>query len=59
MGLDSNVGLDFIQFRPSEIAAAVAVLVSLVGENLTIQTEKAVSLLIEYVEKVLMMVQCQ
>ncbi|AES98215.1 putative cyclin [Medicago truncatula] len=44
-------GLDFIQFRPSEIAAAVAVLVSVEGENLIVQTEKALSLLIEYVEK--------
>lgn len=59
MVLESNVGLDFIQFRPSEIAAAVAVLVSVEGENLIVQTEKALSLLIEYVEKVLMMVQCQ
>ncbi|CAJ2652155.1 unnamed protein product [Trifolium pratense] len=41
-------GIDFIQFRPSEIAAAVAVTLSVKGEN---QTERAVSLLIEYVEK--------
>lgn len=54
--LESNVGIDFIQFRPSEIAAAVAVLVSMVGENQTVETEKAVSLLIQYVEKVLIMV---
>ncbi|MCH94357.1 cyclin D2 [Trifolium medium] len=47
-------GIDFIQFRPSEIAAAVAVTLSVKGENQTVQTERAVSLLIEYVEKVLM-----
>ncbi|KAK2430022.1 hypothetical protein P8452_43498 [Trifolium repens] len=44
-------GIDFIQFRPSEIAAAVAVTLSVKDENQTVQTEKAVSLLIEYVEK--------
>ncbi|GAU34397.1 hypothetical protein TSUD_217370 [Trifolium subterraneum] len=44
-------GIDFIQFRPSEIAAAVAVTLSVKGENQTVRTEKAVSLLIEYVEK--------
>jgi cyclin D1/2/4 len=52
MILEYNAGIDFIQFRPSEIAAAVAVTLSVKGENQTVQIEKAVSLLIEYVKKV-------
>ncbi|KAI5435554.1 hypothetical protein KIW84_022100, partial [Lathyrus oleraceus] len=44
-------GLDFIQFKPSEIAAAVAVTLSAEGENQTIEIDKSVSLLTQYVEK--------
>ncbi|KAL5102558.1 hypothetical protein RYX36_006885 [Vicia faba] len=44
-------GTDFIQFKPSEIAAAVAVTISAEGENQTVETDKAVSLLTQYVEK--------
>lgn len=51
--LESNVGLDFIQFKPSEISAAIAVTLSAEGENQTIETDKSVSLLTQYVEKVL------
>jgi cyclin D1/2/4 len=58
MILEYNAGIDFIQFRPSEIAAAVAVTLSVKGENQTVQTEKAVSLLIEYVEKVRKQICC-
>ncbi|XP_047182786.1 cyclin-D4-2-like [Vigna umbellata] len=42
-------GIDFIEFRPSEIAAAVAI--SVVGDGQTVQTEKASSDLIQPVEK--------
>ncbi|KAG5063968.1 hypothetical protein AAZX31_02G198400 [Glycine max] len=42
-------GIDFLEFRPSEIAAAVAI--SVVGEGQTVQTEKAISVLIQLVEK--------
>ncbi|XP_058759688.1 cyclin-D4-2-like [Vicia villosa] len=44
-------GLDFIHFKPSEIAAAVAVTISAEGENRTVETDKAVSLLTQYVDK--------
>ncbi|KAI5435555.1 hypothetical protein KIW84_022101 [Lathyrus oleraceus] len=44
-------GLDFIQFKPSEIAAAVAITISTEGENRTIEIDKSVSLLTKYVEK--------
>lgn len=39
-----------MEFRPSEIAAAVAIYV--VGETQTVNTEKAISVLIQHVEKV-------
>ncbi|XP_027332943.1 cyclin-D4-1-like [Abrus precatorius] len=42
-------GIDFLEFRPSEIAAAVAI--SVVGEAQTVHTEKAISVLIQLVEK--------
>ncbi|KAJ1383905.1 Cyclin-like [Sesbania bispinosa] len=42
-------GIDFLEFRPSEIAAAVAI--SVVGETQTVLTEKAISVLIHHVEK--------
>ncbi|CAL0307813.1 unnamed protein product [Lupinus luteus] len=42
-------GIDFLEFKPSEIAAAVALYV--VGETKTVHTEKAISVLIPLVEK--------
>ncbi|KAL9261267.1 Cyclin-D3-1-like protein [Drosera capensis] len=42
-------GIDFLEFKPSEIAAAVAV--SVTGEGQTVDYEKAVSCLSSYVEK--------
>ncbi|KAF7829992.1 cyclin-D4-2 isoform X1 [Senna tora] len=42
-------GIDSLEFRPSEIAAAVALCV--VGETQTVNTEKAMSILIQHVEK--------
>ncbi|KAK7321259.1 hypothetical protein VNO77_31725 [Canavalia gladiata] len=42
-------GIDFLEFRPSEIAAAVAI--SVVGEAQTVHTEKAISVLIQLVKK--------
>ncbi|KAK7385374.1 hypothetical protein VNO78_31090 [Psophocarpus tetragonolobus] len=42
-------GIDFLEFRPSEIAAAVAI--SVVGEGEAVHTEKAISVLIQLVEK--------
>lgn len=48
--MESNAGIDFLEFRPSEIAAAVAI--SVVGEGQTVHTEKAISVLIQLVEKV-------
>jgi len=50
VGIQCNAGIDFLEFRPSEIAAAVAI--SVVGEGQTVQTEKAISVLIQLVEKV-------
>ncbi|KAH7524309.1 cyclin-D4-2 [Ziziphus jujuba] len=47
--LTTNKGIDFLEFRPSEVAAAVAI--SVTGEAKTVDTEKAVSLLVEHVEK--------
>lgn len=46
------VGIDFLQFRPSEVAAAAAVAISVAGESETVDTETSISLLIEHVEKV-------
>ncbi|KAL2317647.1 hypothetical protein Fmac_031523 [Flemingia macrophylla] len=42
-------GIDFLEFRPSEIAAAVAIYV--VGETKTVHTEEAISVLYLLVEK--------
>ncbi|XP_061362364.1 cyclin-D4-2-like [Gastrolobium bilobum] len=42
-------GIDFLEFRPSEIGAAVAL--SVVGETQTVHTEKAISVLIQHIEK--------
>ncbi|KAA8528341.1 hypothetical protein F0562_035696 [Nyssa sinensis] len=42
-------GIDFLEFRPSEIAAAVAISVAV--ETQTVDTEKAISVLIQHVEK--------
>ncbi|TKY56313.1 Cyclin-D3-1 protein [Spatholobus suberectus] len=42
-------GIDFLEFRPSEIAAAVAI--SVVGEAQTVHTEKAISVLIQLAGK--------
>lgn len=45
-----NAGIDFLEFRPSEIAAAVAI--SVAAETKTVDIEKAISVLIQHVEKV-------
>lgn len=50
MGGKINAGIDFLEFRPSEIAAAVAI--SVAGENQTVDIEKAISVIIHHVEKV-------
>ncbi|XP_020235191.1 cyclin-D4-2 [Cajanus cajan] len=42
-------GIDFLEFRPSEIAAAVAIHV--VGEAKTVHSEEAISVLLQLVEK--------
>ncbi|KAF3445996.1 hypothetical protein FNV43_RR11174 [Rhamnella rubrinervis] len=47
--LSINKGVDFLEFRPSEVAAAVAIAVA--GEAETVDTEKGLSLLIQHVEK--------
>ncbi|TKY51250.1 Cyclin-D4-1 protein [Spatholobus suberectus] len=47
-------GIDFLEFRPSEIAVAMAI--SVVREAQTIHTEKAISVLIQLVEGVNMVV---
>ncbi|XP_020206373.1 cyclin-D4-1 [Cajanus cajan] len=41
--------IDFLEFKPSEVAAAVAIYV--MGETQTVDTEKAISVLIQHVEK--------
>jgi len=46
-----------LEFKPSEIAAAVAMYV--MGETQTVDTGKAISVLIQHVEKVRMLVQSQ
>ena len=48
--MESNAGIDFLEFKPSEIAAAVAMYV--MGETQTVDTGKAISVLIQLVEKV-------
>lgn len=48
--LSAITGIEFLEFRPSEIAAAVAM--SVVGETQTVfDTEKAISALIQHVHK--------
>lgn len=47
---DFNAGIDFLEFRPSEIAAAVAIAV--VGEIKTVDAEQAIPVLSQHVEKV-------
>ncbi|KAF8404685.1 hypothetical protein HHK36_009573 [Tetracentron sinense] len=47
--LNSIKGIDILEFRPSEVAAAVAISVS--GEIQTIDIDKALSCLIQHVEK--------
>ncbi|RDX91703.1 Cyclin-D3-1 [Mucuna pruriens] len=42
-------GIDFLEFKPSEVAAAVAMYV--MGETQTVDTGKAISVLIQHVEK--------
>ncbi|XWS21430.1 hypothetical protein CRYUN_Cryun30bG0054200 [Craigia yunnanensis] len=42
-------GIDFLEFKPSEIAAAVAISVAV--ETRTVDTEKAISVLIQHVQK--------
>ncbi|KAE9457360.1 hypothetical protein C3L33_10735, partial [Rhododendron williamsianum] len=49
--LSTIKGIDFLQFRPSEVAAAAAVAISVAGESETVDTETSISLLIEHVEK--------
>lgn len=51
MGGKLNAGIDFLEFKPSEIAAAVAI--SVAGETKTVvDADKAVSALSQYVQKV-------
>lgn len=49
-GWEFNAGIEFLEFRASEVAAAVAIVVT--GETQTIDFEAATSVLIEHVEKV-------
>lgn len=50
-----NAGIDFLEFKPSEIAGAVAI--SVTGETKTVvDTEKAISLLTQHVKKVKLVV---
>lgn len=54
-GWELNAGIDFLEFKPSEIAAAVAI--SVTGETKTVvDTEKAISLLTQHVKKVKLVV---
>ncbi|XP_059631270.1 cyclin-D2-1-like [Cornus florida] len=47
--LNTIKGIDFLEFKPSEVAAAVAM--SVAGETQTVDTEKAISVLIQHVKK--------
>jgi len=49
-GWEFNAGIYFLEFRPSEIAAAVAIAV--VGETKTVDAEQAISVLAQPVQKV-------
>ncbi|BBG95831.1 Cyclin D2 [Prunus dulcis] len=48
--LTTAKGIDFLEFRPSEVAAAIAI--SVAGEAKTLDTEKAISMLIQHVDLV-------
>lgn len=50
-----NAGIDFLEFKPSEVAAAVAI--SVTGETKTVDNEKAISALTQHVKKVKLVVQ--
>lgn len=45
-----NAGIDLLEYRPSEVAAAVAI--SAAGEAKTLDNEKAISMLIQHVHLV-------
>lgn len=45
-----NVGVDLLEFRPSEVAAAVAICA--MRETKTVNTERAISLLSQHVKEV-------
>ncbi|KAE9603843.1 hypothetical protein Lal_00001691 [Lupinus albus] len=47
--LSTARGIDFLEFKPSEIAAAVAI--SIVGKTKTLDTKKTISVLIQLVEE--------
>ena len=49
-GWEFNAGIYFLEFRPSEIAAAVAIAV--VGETKTVDAEQAISALTQPIQKV-------
>ena len=51
-GWEFNAGIYFMEFRPSEIAAAVSIAV--VGESKTVDVEQAISVLAQPVQKVKM-----
>ena len=49
--VEFNAGIDFLEFRPSEVAAAVAI--SVASETKTVDTEKPIPLLFQlHLEKV-------
>ncbi|KAI7986230.1 Cyclin-D3-1 [Camellia lanceoleosa] len=48
-GWEFNVEIDFLEFKHSEVAAAVTI--SVARETQTVDTEKAISFLIQHVEK--------
>lgn len=47
--ISTTKGIDFLEFKPSEVAAAVAI--SVTGEAKTVDTEKAISALTQHVKK--------
>lgn len=49
-----NAGIDFLEFKPSEIAAAVAI--SVAGEAQPVDPEKAIPLLIQQLQMVMWMI---
>lgn len=46
-----NAGIDFLEFKPSEIAAAVAI--SVAGEAQAVDPERAIPLLIQQLQMVM------